>query len=406
MMACPSVVVFTFPPLGWQRVNMGRPLFEHNAVFRAAMRDCARHCDPELPTPLLEVLYPDDESTGPMLLPTQALPAVFAVEYALFAMCQFDACAPDAVVGHSLGEFVAAVAAGVLTLQAACTLVCARAAAMEALASTGSMVSLRAPVDVAQSLLISEGLSGRATVAAINGPASCVVSGDTGALSQLVSALPVGTKSARVHVSHPDHSPAMAPVAAALCQRATELYATNPPAPPTCLWTSTVTGAAMSEAECADPAYWARHALAPVDYSAALSTVLAFAARRDGAHDDELESRLESSTAAIAAARAATASSCEGGVMLPAGPRCEGDGALYLMEMGDGMLEAFAADLLAATGSTMPVVSSVLLPRAAVDATATLRTRCSGGCAREAEACKEDAMRALRADKLQRFLLT
>ena len=168
----PSGVVFTFPPLGWQRCNMGRCLYHHNAIFRAAVDDCASCCDPLLPQPLVAVLYPDDapDCHDPLLRPTHALPAIFAVEYGLYALCVFDACTPCAVVGHSLGEFVAAVAAGVLTLPVACALVCARAVAMDAMPPLGSMVSLKYPVELAHALIAATDLESRVVIACACSP--------------------------------------------------------------------------------------------------------------------------------------------------------------------------------------------------------------------------------------------
>ena len=152
----------------------------------------------------------------------------------------------------------------------------------------------------------------------------------------LLAALPHGTKSTFVHASHPDHSPYMEPVASALTRRATALYAHTPPKPPRCLWVSTVTGGALSDDEATDPEYWARHALSAVDYSAALVTVLAASAQREAADS------------AAASTGIATTNQRDGMDPRP----------LYLLEMGEGMLEGFASDLLTSEGGGSELISS------------------------------------------------
>jgi acyl transferase domain-containing protein len=188
---------------------MGRALYEHNSVFRHAMERCATLCDPHLPQPLLEVLYPATTDSGgapPLTRPIFTLPAVFAVEYSLYTLCAFDAVEPYAVIGHSLGEFVAAVAAGVLRLETALALVCARALSMDALPATGSMVSLKASAASARAAIASCGASSGVAVAAVNGPLSCVLSGAEDAIAAVLAALPPDTKSTPVNASHADRA--------------------------------------------------------------------------------------------------------------------------------------------------------------------------------------------------------
>ena len=127
-------VIFLFPPVGWQRINMGRALYEKDRTFRHSIEACDAASRALLPQPLLEVLYPApaDEAmySEVMAAPTYMLSALFAVEYALHALLRNQACEPFAVIGHSLGEFVAATVAGVLTLQSSLELVVERGRAM------------------------------------------------------------------------------------------------------------------------------------------------------------------------------------------------------------------------------------------------------------------------------------
>ena len=342
-------LIVSFAPIGWQRLRLAKALFTHNSIFRHAIFEVAKVADPQLPKPLVTVLYSeDDEAT--IQRPVYSLLVVFAVEYALYQLVAFDSPCEPSVVGHSIGEFVAAVAAGVLSLQAVVALVIARGEAMEALPEGGGMVSLKAPASSAAAAIASAGCSS-VTVAAVNGPQTCVLSGKEDELARVLHALP-GAKSTRVRTSVADHGPMMAPVANALEQAASRLYSEAPPAPPRCMWASTVTGCAMTAVEASRPDYWAAHAVKPVDLPGALTTIL------------EAD---------------------------------EASGACYLLEMGEGMLNNFTADHVAESGSKRRVVAQALLPKEA-----------DGGeqhAALEAEARKEDCLRAVRAERLASFLM-
>mmetsp|Transcript_16700 Transcript_16700/g.56174 ORF Transcript_16700/g.56174 Transcript_16700/m.56174 type:complete len:456 (-) Transcript_16700:739-2106(-) len=310
-------VVFAFPPLGWQRINIGRPLYEAHPVFRAAIDEVSGCTEPLLPQPLVQVLYPDEidepmyaeaiqqpqcASSSPSPAREQdadvtrtctctctcdrryALLSLFALEYALgrlWAACEPGAkyCTPCAVVGHSLGEFVAAVFSGALDCATAATLVCERGRLMAESPSRGAMMSVRASPEAARRAVHEAGVAGRAAVACLNGPTSVVISGEWAAISAAVKRLPPGTKVTRVAATHADHSPAMAQFAPALEARAAEIYRRHRPRRPSCPWFSSVTGDVVSEEEAADPAYWAKHLTAPVDYISAAPRAAAVVAR-------------------------------------------------------------------------------------------------------------------------------
>jgi acyl transferase domain-containing protein len=286
-----------FPPVGWQHVNMGRALREENAVFRQALEECEEVCKTaKLPRPLLSIIYPGDddeeEDVAEMLLQTATytMPALFAVEYALYRVFVEYGCVPSAVVGHSIGEYVAAVVAGVLDMPTALTLAVERGRAMDASmpaspdSSVGAMWALRAAPSVATTAIeqAGAGLSTTVAVAAVNGPESVVISGTHSDLQRVFEALPLGTKKTRVRASHPDHSVLMIPVAEALGTATKRLYRAAPPKPPSCLWSSCTTGELMSAASVAEDAefaqHWARHATGTIDFPAAMrSLVVAYA---------------------------------------------------------------------------------------------------------------------------------
>mmetsp|Transcript_25586 Transcript_25586/g.80550 ORF Transcript_25586/g.80550 Transcript_25586/m.80550 type:complete len:467 (+) Transcript_25586:45-1445(+) len=292
-------VVFAFPPLGWQRINIGRPLYEAHPVFRAAIDEVSGCTEPLLPQPLVQVLYPD-EIDEPMYAeaiqqPQYALLSLFALEYALgrlWAACEPGAkyCTPCAVVGHSLGEFVAAVFSGALDCATAATLVCERGRLMAESPSRGAMMSVRASPEAARRAVHEAGVAGRAAVACLNEPTSVVISGEWAAISAAVKRLPPGTKVTRVAATHADHSPAMAQFAPALEARAAEIYRRHRPRRPSCPWFSSVTGDVVSEEEAADPAYWAKHLTAPVDYISAVRSLLRVCYAREKAPPSRVRS--------------------------------------------------------------------------------------------------------------------
>ena len=187
-------------------------------MFREAMKQCDDLCQSKLPQSLLSVIYPSDDdgiegtaATDGDLLQTATftMPALFAVEYALLQVFLQEGCVPRAVVGHSIGEYVAAVAAGCLDLPTALELVVQRGLSMDAAMpapSPGAMWALRATAATAEAAIQFAGLAeGSVRLAAVNGPKSVVISGPHDDLEAVFTALPEGTRRTRVRASHPDH---------------------------------------------------------------------------------------------------------------------------------------------------------------------------------------------------------
>ena len=182
---------------------------------------------------------------------------------ALLAACGIT---PDAVAGHSVGEVAAAYAAGVLTLEDACALVAARARLMQALPGGGAMTAVAATEAEVTAAL--DGVAG-AGIAAVNGPASVVISGDADAVEQVAELFAdQGRRTRRLRVSHAFHSHRMDPVLGELGQVAAGLAYAQPRVP----WACGLSGQLMPDC---GPGYWVRQAREPVRFANAVATLAA-----------------------------------------------------------------------------------------------------------------------------------
>jgi amino acid adenylation domain-containing protein len=247
-------VVFMFPGQGAQHVNMGRKLREVEPVFREELDHCLEVLEQEQGLNLRAALFPEDgdlEKAAEALRQTRfTQPALFAVEYALARLWMSWGVQPAALIGHSVGEYVAGCLAGVFTLADALRLVSERARLVQE-QPPGAMLAVRLPEDELRSLP-GDALS----IAAINAPGLCVVSGPFEAVDSFESVLKErGIAGKRLHTSHAFHSAMMDPVVAPFTRllRGTEL---RPPAIP-CV--SNVTAQWLTDEEATNPDYWAGH---------------------------------------------------------------------------------------------------------------------------------------------------
>ncbi|HYG61904.1 MAG TPA: type I polyketide synthase, partial [Thermoanaerobaculia bacterium] len=260
-------VAFLFSGQGSQYPGMGQELYQIEPVFRNEIDACAELLRPHLGLDLRELLYPDlfgvDERD--LERTDHAQPALFAVEYALARLWMSWGVRPDAMLGHSIGEYVAACLAGVFELADALALVAARGRLMQSL-SQGAMLGVDLP-EVEVIPLLSPDLD----LAAVNAPASCVVSGTREAVAALEERLAArGVRHRRLHTSHAFHSAMMRPILGAFTAEVEKVHRRPPRLP----WVSNLTGTWIEADEATNPAYWSRHLRSAVRFSDGVRTLL------------------------------------------------------------------------------------------------------------------------------------
>ena len=256
-------ISFLFPGQGSQHPNMGREIYESEPVFRAAVDRCSEILRPLLGADLKQLLYPNgsvsDEARQRVTETILAQPAILTIEYALAQLWMSWGIRPHSMLGHSIGEFVAACLAGVFSLEDALRLVATRGAMMQKLPA-GGMLSVRLP-----EAEIRKRLNGHLSLAAVNSPSLCVVSGPTEALEELEAQLEKeGAVSRRLVTSHAFHSAMMDPISKPFTQCCAQVKLNAPRIP----YVSGVTGTWITAAEATDPEYWSRHFREPVQFSA------------------------------------------------------------------------------------------------------------------------------------------
>jgi acyl transferase domain-containing protein len=259
-------VVFLFTGQGSQYVGMGRELYETQPTFRKALERCAELL--ELDRPLLSVLLPKDGESSPLDETAYTQPALFALEWALSELWRSWGIEPAAVMGHSVGEYVAACVAGVLSLEDALRLVAARGRLMQALPSGGAMAAVMAGEARVAAAIAPYGDA--LSIAAINGPEDVVVSGAETALTDLLARLHgEKVRAKRLAVSHAFHSALLDPALAELERVAGQVTWSAP----RIALVSNVTGRFVEDGLLAQPAYWRCHARESVRFAAGMATL-------------------------------------------------------------------------------------------------------------------------------------
>ncbi|MEO1348698.1 MAG: SDR family NAD(P)-dependent oxidoreductase [Cyanobacteria bacterium J06635_15] len=262
-------VTFMFPGQGAQYVNMGRELYQTEPIFREQVDHCCELLKSQLNVDLRTILYPSQEQ---MEAATQQLkqtrltqPALFVVEYALAQLWLAWGMSPQAMIGHSIGEYVAACLSGVFCLEDALALVATRGQLMQQLPE-GAMLAVPLSQQALEPLL-DEKLS----LATANAPESCVVSGPIEAIHGFQERLThQGLECRRLHTSHAFHSQMMDSIMEPFKGQFSQVTL-NPPKIP---FVSNVTGAWITAAQATDPTYWAMHLRQTVRFSEGIAELL------------------------------------------------------------------------------------------------------------------------------------
>ncbi|MCQ4122370.1 type I polyketide synthase [Rhodococcus tibetensis] len=262
-------VIFMFPGQGAQYTGMGRAWYRRYGAFTEALDECADGLAGALGLDLRDALFSQKStSNGPAvdLARTRLTqPAMFSIDYALARQWMAWGIEPDAMTGHSIGEYVAACLSGVLTLPDALRVVATRGALIDALPA-GSMAAVLAPAREVQQYL-PEGVS----VAAVNETSVCTVSGPAEPLrSALRSLAEAGITARKIRTSHAFHSAMMEPAMPELEKALVGCRLSAPRIP----FISNVTGTWITDDEATDPAYWAKHLREPVLFEQGVQTLL------------------------------------------------------------------------------------------------------------------------------------
>ncbi|MEM7350265.1 MAG: amino acid adenylation domain-containing protein [Acidobacteriota bacterium] len=273
-------ITFLFPGQGAQYVGMAADLYRDEPVFRQVVDHCAGVLEGSLRLDLRQVIWPAEPngpegSNGPegptraaadQLRQTRiAQPALFVIELAIARLLQSWGVEPEAVMGHSIGEYVGAVLAGIFELDDALQLVASRGELMQSV-EPGAMLAIEAEEET-----VRRWLGDDLAIAAVNAPTSIVVSGPTAAIEALAERLQNdGTEHQRLHTSHAFHSSMMEPIVESFVARVAAVPRKAPQLP----LISNLTGTWILPEEATDPAYWGHHLRQAVRFADGLTELL------------------------------------------------------------------------------------------------------------------------------------
>ncbi|MCG8312104.1 MAG: acyltransferase domain-containing protein, partial [Pseudomonadales bacterium] len=261
----PQKLVFMFSGQGSQYINMGSHLYRTELTFRKTINQCRKMLSEKFVHLYEEFTEEDHAGLTDKIHQTQiAQPGLFIFEYALAQTFISWNIKPDCLIGHSIGEFVAACLSGVFTLDQALELVTIRGNLMQGLEG-GDMLSVNLPEEEALALTNHD-----VSLAAVNGPSRCVLSGTEQAINYLHQQLDIkGVENRILHTSHAFHSHMMEPI----LERFKAYVERRKPQPPKIPFVSSLTGEWITDEQATSAQYWADHLRYAVQFNKGLHTV-------------------------------------------------------------------------------------------------------------------------------------
>ncbi|MBF0389752.1 MAG: SDR family NAD(P)-dependent oxidoreductase [Desulfamplus sp.] len=260
-------LTFLFTGQGSQYHGMGRTLFQTQPTFRRTLEQCSEILTPMIGESLISMLYDEDGDQDRLHQTRYTQPALFAIEYALYKLWSSLGIKPDFMMGHSVGEYVAACAAGLFSLEDGLKLISRRGELMQSLPSGGGMAAIMASKDEVEAAILS--YPNTLSIAAFNGPMHTVVSGvETDLMAVIKPFKDRGVKVVNLTVSHAFHSPLIEPILDDFEKSAASILFQTPKT----RLISNVSGDIAGN-EIMTPNYWREHIRKPVKFMQSLLTL-------------------------------------------------------------------------------------------------------------------------------------
>lgn len=261
-------IVFMFPGQGSQYVNMGQTLYRDEIVFKQAVDECSLILEKPLGKDLRKIIFAEkgkEEESEKLLKETiYTQPSLFVIGYALSKLWESWGIKPSAMIGHSIGEYLCAYISGVMTLEDALFLVANRGRMIQELPH-GSMLTVRLPASD-----VEKRLNKKLSIAAVNGPQLCVVSGESTEVEKLKAELEKESVACKMLVtSHAFHSPMMDPILKPFEEKLRNIKLSKPKIP----FVSTVTTKWITDEEATNLEYWSQQIRKPVRFAEGIQTL-------------------------------------------------------------------------------------------------------------------------------------